>query len=112
MASVLLHSGTKFLRLVGGSGFNLGWDKRMKGRLALYWHQMVKVATAGPDSLGGSRSPWRWTRRRSVGGDRANHRGPHSRDVQVRACAVGLWQAGPNGRRVCMSGDELEALVR
>jgi hypothetical protein len=64
-------------RFVGGSGFNQGWDERAKWRPALYWHQMVKVATAGPNSWGGSRSPRRWTRRRFVGGDRAVHRGPH-----------------------------------
>jgi hypothetical protein len=89
---------TKFLRFVGGSGFNQGWDERTKWRPLLYWHQMVKAATAGPDSWGGSRSPRRWTQRRSVGGDRAVHRGPYSRDVRVRACVVGLWQAGRRGQ--------------
>ena len=34
-----------------------------RGRPDLYWHQTVKVATAGPDSWGGSRFPrWRLQR--------------------------------------------------
>jgi hypothetical protein len=97
-ATLLLHGGMKFLRFVGGSGFNQGWDERAKWRPTLYWHQMVKVATVRLDSWGRSRSPRRWTRRRSVGGDRTVHRGPHSKDVRVRARKVGLWQAGSRGR--------------
>jgi hypothetical protein len=46
-------------------------------------------------------SPRRWTRRRSVGGDRADDRGPHPRDIRAQACGVGHWQAG-----LCVSGEK------
>ena len=35
MASVLLHGGMKFLRFVGGSGFNQGWGERARGATSI-----------------------------------------------------------------------------